>query len=118
MQLVEGAKISQQILRQAINDPDFTFGIEAEFYIEGAHAYMQEHMTQGLETVGDHYVKKFSDTTWHDVTHFFKPLGVAQDDNRYVEGIMQERLEDFYRDNIGREKLGAPSKLWNACLRR
>ena len=27
---------------------------------------------------------------------------------------MQERLEDFYSKNVGREKLGAPSKLWDA----
>jgi len=114
MQLFEGAKISQQILRQAINDPDFTFGIEAEFFLEGANAYMQKYMTQGLEDNGEHYVKSLRDTTWHDVTHFFKPLGVKQQDNRNAEVVMQERLEDFYRENIGREKLGAPSKLWDA----
>ncbi len=126
MQLIEGAKISQQILRQAINDPDFTFGIEAEFFLEGAHAYMQEYMTQGLETASakiqtkvgefadEYYVKKIRDVSWHDVTHFFKPLGVGQQDNRNSNAIMQERLEDFYHNNVGQEKLGAPSKLWNA----
>lgn len=114
MQLVEGAKISQQILRQAINDPDFTFGIEAEFYINGAHAFIQDHMTKGLESNGEHFVKKIRDTSWHDVTHFFKPLGTEQDDQRDTDAIIQDRLEDFYRDNLGREKLGAPSKLWDA----
>jgi hypothetical protein len=125
MLLIEGAKISQQILRQAINDPDFTFGIEAEFYIEGAAGFMQEYMTSGQETVthnskmggidyeDEYYAKNLRDTTWHDVLHFFKPLGVQQD-YRQPPLIMQQRLETFYKENVGREKLGAPSKLWDA----
>lgn len=125
MQLVEGAKISQQILRQAINDPDFTFGIEAEFFLEGAHAFMQEYMTKGLETAsgkslkysvnGDFFVKKLRDATWHDVTHFFKPLGVGQSETRQSYAIMQDRLEDFYEEQVGRQaKSGDPSGMWDA----
>jgi len=125
MQLVEGAKISQQILRQAINDPNFTFGIEAEFYIEGAAQFMQDYMTSGQETIthsskvggidyeDEYYAKNLRDTTWHDVLHYFKPLGV-QEDYRQPPLIMQQRLETFYKENVGREKLGAPSKLWDA----
>jgi len=100
MQLIEGAKISQQILRQAINDPNFTFGIEAEFHLKGAAAFMRQQMTQGLETMNhqdsEYFVKKLGDVDWHDVTHFFRPLAVDHGDMARPSAIIQHRLENLY----------------------
>ena len=118
MQLVEGAKISQQILRQAINDPNFTFGIEAEFHLEGAAAFMKQQMTQGLETMShqdsEYFVKKLGDFDWHDVAHFFKPLGVDHGDMARPSVIMQHRLEKLYkRQTETNARPGAPDVMWN-----
>jgi len=118
MRLVEGAKISQQLLRQAINDPDFTFGIEAEFYLMGANEVIQQHMTQGLGTTdaggGEHFVKKLGDMEWHDVTHFFKPLGVNQNEGRSDTEVIQDRLENFYERYAQRKaRSGAPESMWD-----
>jgi len=125
MQLFEGAKISQQILRQAIGDPNFTFGIEAEFYLEGAAAYLQQHMTQGLETRslkgvgpyskdGEYFVKKLSDIDWQDVVHFFSPLGVQQGDNRPPSDVIRDRLAKLYEQQMElNARLSRPDAMWD-----
>ena len=118
MQLFEGAKITQQILRQAINDPDFTFGIEAEFFLEGAIEFMQQHRNQGLERKqamdGEYFVKKLGDMDWHDVTHFFKPFGVVPANTRPNFRIMQDRLEDTYEEETYKDAIsGSPDVMWD-----
>jgi hypothetical protein len=117
MRLLEGAKISQQLLQQAINDPNFTFGIEAEFYLKGANEVIHQHMTQGLETMdfggGEHFVKKLGDMDWHNVTHFFKPLSVKQHEERSDTEVIQDRFENFYERYAQRKfRSGAPDSMW------
>jgi len=119
MQLFEGAKITQQILRQAINDPDFTFGLEAEFFLKDASKFMLQYMTQGLERQaagdGEYFVKKLGDVGWHDVTHFFVPFGVSQANTRNKDYIMQDRLADYFEEVTGEDALsGNPDMMWDS----
>jgi hypothetical protein len=96
MLLIEGAKISQQLLNKALADPNFTFGIEAEFFLVGARSFLTQQMTQDLDT-GDnegtkHFVKKLGDVTWHDVLHYFTPLGVQGKETKTDHEVMNHRL--------------------------
>lgn len=107
MRLVEGAKISQQLLRQAISDPNFTFGIEAEFFLADAKPFIRQQMTQGLGTKdaggGEHFVKKLGDLDWHDVSHFLTPLGVDQHELKHNHEIIKDRLFDVYEQVTGED---------------
>ena len=118
MLLFEGAKISQQLLQQAISDPDFTMGIEAEFFLAGAKTLIRDHMTSGLGTRdeggGEHFVKKLGDLNWHDVAHFFKPLGVKRSDTHHDHEILRDRLFDLYEQITGEDSASVPPEdAWN-----
>ena len=117
MRLVEGAKISQQLLRQAINDPDFTFGIEVEFFLADAKPFIRQQMTQGLGTRdtggGEHFVKKLGDLDWHDVSHFLSPLGVNQAEIKHNHEIIRDRLFDVYEQVTGNDSASmTPVDAW------
>jgi hypothetical protein len=100
MNLLEGVKISKSLLSKALNDPDFTFGIELEFFLVGAQTHIRQHMTKDLETnneSGDnHFVKKLGKMNWHDMLHFFTPLGVNEASYHHEHEIMNERLFDIF----------------------
>ena len=65
MQLFEGVKVSKKLLNQAINDPNLTFGFEAEFFVVGAQEAIQNYLTKDLGTRdeggGEFHVKKLGD---------------------------------------------------------
>ena len=118
MHLTEGAKISQQLIKQALADPNFTFGIEAEFFLAGAQTFIREHMTQGQETMdmggGEFFVKKLGELTWHDVVHFLKPLGVSQSELKHDHEVLRDRLFDTYEEVIGEDSASVtPEDAWN-----
>ena len=117
MHLLEGAKISQQLLKQALADPNFTFGLEAEFFIAGAKSQFAEHMAQYGTTNhegGEYFVKKLGDLDWHDVVHFLTPLGIGQAEIRDNHEIMADRVLDVYQEVTGEEPSLAPAAAWNA----
>ena len=111
MNLLEGVKISKSLLSAALQDPNFTFGIEAEFFLVGAQALLRQQMTQDLDTADvngrDHFVKKLGDMTWHDILHYFTPLGVDENDLKHEHEIMNDRLLDAYRENDA-----SPEEAW------
>lgn len=119
MLLFEGAKISQQLLQRAISDPDFTMGIEAEFFLAGGQTFIIDHLTSGLGTRdeggGEHFVKKLGDMDWHDMAHFFKPLGVPRSESKHDHEIMRDRLFDLYEQVTGEDSASVtPEDAWTA----
>lgn len=104
MHLAEGVKISQQLISQALSDPNSTMGIEFEFFLVGAIPFLQQQMTKGLETMEDdegyeRFVKKLGDVTWGDVLHYFTPLGIDQYALEGVQEILNDRLIEAFIDS-------------------
>ncbi len=119
MQLFEGVKVSRKLLNQAVNDPDMTFGFEAEFYVVGAQVALQELLTKdstikdGGEGYGDFHMKKLGDMAWHDVLHFFQPLRVKGRDEKDNNEIMIGRLLDVYQEVTNNHvKKVSPDEMW------
>jgi hypothetical protein len=117
MQLFEGVKVSKKLLNQAVNDPNMTFGIEAEFFVVGAQAALRELLTKDLDTRdeggGEFHVKKLGDMVWHDILHFFDPLQVSQHETKDKHEIMADRLLDVYQEVTHMHvQKASPDEMW------
>ena len=79
MFLFEGAKVSKNLINNAVNDPDMTMGFEAEFFVTGADKLLMD--------LYDDDRKKLSDIEWHDILSHFDPLGIditSTEDNQEI----------------------------------
>lgn len=94
MKLIEGAKISNQLVNAALNNPEFTFGFEAEFFYKGIDEFITKYMTRGseLDESEDWHVKPLGETRWHDVMMFFYPMAVSSETQQDNSEIMESRL--------------------------
>lgn len=115
--ILEGVKTNRALINAALNDPNFTFGFEVEFYVVGAQAAIQQHLTKGLETRdeggGRFYVKKLGDMTYYDVLHFWQPLGVPRTEIIDNEEIIDRRISSAYKKITGEESTDVPPhKIW------
>ena len=100
MKLIEGAKISNQLVNAALNNPEFTFGFEAEFFYKGIDDFVTKYMTKGSELGpdGEWQVKPLSATRWHDVMMFFYPMAVSAETQQDNSEIMENRLMTEWED--------------------
>lgn len=92
MKLNEGAKISNQLVNAALNNPEFTLGFEAEFFYKGIDEFVTKYMTKGSESDDGWQVKPLGDTRWHDVIMFFYPMAVNADTQQSNYAVMENRL--------------------------
>jgi hypothetical protein len=94
MKLTEGAKISNQLVNAALNNPEFTFGFEAEFFYKGIDEFITKYMTKGseLDENEDWHVKPLGETRWHDVVMFFYPMAVDSETQQSNHTVMENRL--------------------------
>lgn len=98
----EGAKISQELIQKAMNDPDMTFGFEVEFYIHGVNSYAYEMMARdrdGTSMFGP--TKLLKNVTWNDILISFVPL--ATDDTFETSSMMIGRLHELYQSRTGND---------------
>lgn len=103
MKLIEGAKISKQLVNAALNNPGFTFGSEAEFFYKGIDEFVTKYMTKDSELDAEEgwHVKRLGDTRWHDVMMFFYPLSVSSETQQDNNEIMKNRLFTEWADITG-----------------
>jgi hypothetical protein len=103
MKLTEGAKISNQLVNAALNNPEFTFGFEAEFFYKGIDEFVTKYMTKGseLDAADGWHVKPLGETRWHDVMMFFYPMDVNFDTQQDNSEIMENRLLTEWEDITG-----------------
>ena len=100
MKLIEGAKISNQLVNAALNNPEFTFGFEAEFFYKGIDDFVTKYMTKGSELDADEgwQVKTLGATRWHDVMMFFYPMAVSAETQQDNSEVMENRLMTEWED--------------------
>ena len=91
--LTEGAKVSQALLQQALNDPRHTIGFEIEFFLDGAKSLVSK--TRSNDT--DDGTKVVGELNWDDILHHFGALGVDEKDDRSNHIVMSDRLENVYQ---------------------
>jgi len=100
MNLTEGAKITNQLVSAALQNPDFTFGFEAEFFYQGIDEFMVKYMTRNseLDEAEGWHVQLLGDTRWHDVLMFFYPMAVSSESQQDNHTIMRERLSSKFTE--------------------
>lgn len=73
--LLEGAKVSQQAISQALADPRLQFGFEAEFQVIGADRVSASITAKSAsQNPQGEYVKDLSQLSYSDLVRFFGPV--------------------------------------------
>jgi hypothetical protein len=99
--LLEGAKVRQALINQALADPDMTLGFEAEFYVVNAFKKMAQISQKGAKLSKDRfwYTKKLGDLEWHDLFRYFYPMEATLDGEDNQE-VIKFRLSALYHKNF------------------
>ncbi len=100
MELIEGAKISKQLVNLALKNPDISFGFEAELFYKGIDYFVYTYMNRNAEfdVKEEWYVKSLGNSRWHDVIMFFYPLAVPATVQQDNSEILKSRLVSTFVD--------------------
>jgi hypothetical protein len=99
MILNEGAKVTQQLINAAFNEPSFKFGFEAEFFVKNIPNVAKAFILKGTSTKEDWITKKLGDITWFDVIQYFFPIDPEKTDITNSE-ILSYRMRNLYIEEI------------------
>ncbi len=119
--LLEGAKVRQALINQALADPDMTMGFEAEFYVLNAFKKMAGLYKKNSRMSRDKfwYVKKLGDLQWYDLLKSFSPLGAEglenRDDN---QRIIRDRMDRLFKSNFPENKRVKFREQFNALVKK
>ena len=109
--LLEGAQLDQRLWTQVSNDPNMTFGFEAEFLILGLGPILQKIMKTNAVRRGEYVTKVLGKAKWPDLIRYFEPLQAGTDPAGNDE-VMKNRLMQLYTKVTGEEPIGKPSDLF------
>ena len=115
MEIFEGVKVSKNLLEQVLSNPKFTFGFEAEFFIESIGNKLRPII---LKNIVDHPYgigKPLRSLSWADVLNYFqclRPLiteyeSIKSNLNRAYQIARKNKKDDTS------ELLTAPSKMFS-----
>jgi len=98
--IIEGAKVSKNLISAVFNNSSFTTGYEFEFFYVGIDDFMNSYMKKGsvLDSDDGWYAKRLGDTRWHDVIMFFYPLDASSTTSLDNYEIMKNRLLNAFDD--------------------
>ena len=112
------AKVSKQLIDAAMNDRNFTFGFEAEFFYTGVDKFLESYLgrNQEYDEASGWYTKQLEESSWHDVVKYFDPMSISSDIKDDNIQVLKARLTASYQEITKDESPKTPSEMFATLL--